>query len=599
MNEKIVHNAVFSSENTLSNSAFSPHSAPARLTNARNLSVSTTCIVAELSNSSDSSNSSESIPPSKSANFYETTNSSEGDTSYSSSESVISYESANSSNLLTTVETRKFQAVPSKTSYQAMLSTFDGAELNTFTPNKAEVKAADINNTESNVADSNVTETIVSNMTNIQAAAPNLDESNEHGIEAFEALFGNDMSDVDIEYEALDELGQVQMSNCTEAADILESKVDPKLLKILLKDQTKAHLNPNADQKSNNIFWATSDYADFGEHYQYHDAIISQSITKAREKFIQPRVMKLKAMQNSRSRNMAEVFTPAWICNEQNNLVDERWFGRTGVFNVPFTKDGKHGWQTVTAPIEFPEGKSWQDYVIDIRLEVSCGEAPYLVSRYDVSSGELISLPERIGLLDRKLRVVSENTTKPKEWFNWAVKAFQSIYAYEWQGDSLLLAREALLLTFYEYFAAKFGKQPHFKWAQVIAEIISWNIWQMDGLKCVIPYSCQASMNVPEFLGLAGSTGLMFLDDLQNEHLSSEKIAGCAGCANNDILAHNGLYCLIKDWFTPVNEQSDVILNDGAGLQHDRTGLQQDNSAQSNGISLGGSIVRFVDVFAG
>ena len=44
------------------------------------------------------------------------------------------------------------------------------------------------------------------------------------------------------------------------------------------------------------------------------------------------------------------------------------------------------------------------------RLEISCGEAPYLVSRYDTVMGETIPISQRIGLLDRKLRVVSENT---------------------------------------------------------------------------------------------------------------------------------------------------------------------------------------------
>ena len=36
-------------------------------------------------------------------------------------------------------------------------------------------------------------------------------------------------------------------------------------------------------------------------------------------------------------------------------------------------------------------------------LEVTCGEAPYLVSRYDVSTGKMIPLEERQGLLDRKM----------------------------------------------------------------------------------------------------------------------------------------------------------------------------------------------------
>ena len=43
------------------------------------------------------------------------------------------------------------------------------------------------------------------------------------------------------------------------------------------------------------------------------------------------------------------------------------------------------------------------------RLEITCGEAPYIASRYDTVSGEPIEIKRRIGILDRKLRVVTEN----------------------------------------------------------------------------------------------------------------------------------------------------------------------------------------------
>ena len=74
--------------------------------------------------------------------------------------------------------------------------------------------------------------------------------------------------------------------------------------------------------------------------------------------------------------------------------------------------------------IEFPDGKCWQGYVDSRRLEITCGEAPYLVSRYDVSTGELIVPPlRRIGILDRKLRVVNENTDTYEEWLRWTIRA--------------------------------------------------------------------------------------------------------------------------------------------------------------------------------
>lgn len=76
------------------------------------------------------------------------------------------------------------------------------------------------------------------------------------------------------------------------------------------------------------------------------------------------------------------------------------------------------------------------------RIEVSCGEAPYLVSRYDTVTGDPIELFSRIGLLDRKLRVVTENASNESEWLKWAYRAYESVYGFEFQGDNLLLARE-------------------------------------------------------------------------------------------------------------------------------------------------------------
>lgn len=56
------------------------------------------------------------------------------------------------------------------------------------------------------------------------------------------------------------------------------------------------------------------------------------------------------------------------------------------------------------------EGKTWKDYVKSKRLEVACGEAPYLVSRYDATTACPIPISHRVGILDRKFRVIDENT---------------------------------------------------------------------------------------------------------------------------------------------------------------------------------------------
>jgi len=262
-----------------------------------------------------------------------------------------------------------------------------------------------------------------------------------------------------------------------ENIDINETEVlkqYPEVLEMLLKDHTTQQ----------NIYWATDSYADRGEGYQFKDAIIADSITGDNGMIIRPRSVKSKDEQTKRSKDMAEVFTPSWVCNAQNNLIDDAWFGKQGVFNA---ESPEHTWKSTTGKIEFPEGKTWKDYVRDTRLEITCGEAPYLVSRYDTVSGMPIELAERIGLLDRKLRVVSENTETTGEFLDWCQEAYKNTYGYEWQGDNLLLAREALLFTFLDYYRAKFEEEPLLKSIQYIAYIISWNVWQMDGLKFCPP----------------------------------------------------------------------------------------------------------------
>lgn len=296
--------------------------------------------------------------------------------------------------------------------------------------------------------------------------------------------------------------------------------ISQEVLETLLRDHTTEQ----------NIFWATHNYEALGSAYDYHSPILPELITGGNGMVIRPRVLKSKAEQTDRAKDMAEVFTPSWVCNAQNNLVDEAWFGRKDVFNVEHTTN--HTWQSNPDKIEFPNGKTWKDYVRATRMEIACGEAPYLVSRYDATTGEPIPMQERIGLLDRKLRVVSENTETSGDWLDWAQIAYMRTYGFEWQGDNLLLAREALLWTFIEYYQAKFGKAPVLKSINYIAYIISWNLWQMDGLKGVVPDSCHSRTEL--------SGGLF---DKQKE-----RIIPCPGCERNDIRSHNGTYCLIRDW---------------------------------------------------
>lgn len=253
--------------------------------------------------------------------------------------------------------------------------------------------------------------------------------------------------------------------------DILE--LDPILLEILLADRTTGE----------NIQWGTNDYDALGDDYADDKPILPHQVTGEFTTLIQPRVSKSKLEQARRQRDKAEVFTPVWVCNKQNNLVDAAWFGRAYVFNIE-TEDS---WQSTTSTVEFPEGKTWQDYVDAPVLEVSCGEAPYLVSRYGAVTGREIPVSERIGLLDRKLRIVAENTRDASEWRTWARRAFEATYGYDLQGDNVLLARENLVLSYGEHLRQAHGEEPSIEELREIATVVSWNIWQMDGLTNGVP----------------------------------------------------------------------------------------------------------------
>ena len=294
-------------------------------------------------------------------------------------------------------------------------------------------------------------------------------------------------------------------------------KLDKRLLKILLLDRTT----------KKNLFWATDIYSSRGDGYNSNDRMSVDAIIKRNGSVIKPRVEKSKKEQSERIKTKAEVFTPSWICNEQNNLIDNAWFESENIFNIETEKD----WIASPEKVTFPDGKTWQDYVKENRLEITCGEAPYLVSRYDAVSGKEIPVRQRIGLLDRKLRIVSENIDDKKSWIEWAKTAFKSVYGFDWQGDNVLLARENLLRTFIDYYADKFDAFPDIDDLIEIATIASWNIWQMDGLKYVIPNSCKTITEI---------TPSLFGDECRE--------VPCEGCIQNDPHKHNGIYSEIMDW---------------------------------------------------
>lgn len=206
---------------------------------------------------------------------------------------------------------------------------------------------------------------------------------------------------------------------------IVEKRIDitgypaVNVLDLLLQDKSA----------KKNIIWATDTYEELGEGFTDKAQMDAATLLR-RPDLIRPRIQKPQEAQAQRTRKKAEVFTPAWLCNRMNNYCDDGWFGRSGVFN---TENAGHTWTVSEGKIEFPKEKSWQRYVDSRRLEITCGEAPYLISRYDVSTGELIVPPmRRTGMLDRKLRVVNENTDTYEEWLKWTLRAFEASYEYEY-----------------------------------------------------------------------------------------------------------------------------------------------------------------------
>ena len=289
------------------------------------------------------------------------------------------------------------------------------------------------------------------------------------------------------------------MSNIDIREDYLLKKV--KLLEILLQDKTTG----------TTILWATDSYEFKGENFAPLAHITSDLVTGKNGSLIQPRAVKSKEEQVLRTRDKAEVFTPLSIVKQMNEACDTK----------RITKN------------------NWQEYVALLKLEITCGEAPYIVSRYDPvsDSNKLVPLEERVGFLDKKLSIVSKYCKTREDWLKWAIIAFQSSYGYEWQGDSLLIARENLLYTFIDYYQAKFQESPSLELQKEIAEIIVWNIFQMDGLKYVIPMSCTSEKVIIK--------GEETLFEKKEDYIVERP---CTGCDKKTAKNHNGIYAQTMDW---------------------------------------------------
>ncbi len=127
-------------------------------------------------------------------------------------------------------------------------------------------------------------------------------------------------------------------------ADISENQLlvsyGEKVCMNLLKDHTTQQ----------NIYWATDSYSDLGDDFAFFAPITLDKITSyvsddgnviTNEKYkelvkenpevkgkyqeiIRPRSVKSREEQTQRAKDKAEVFTPAWICNENIKLLKIR-----------------------------------------------------------------------------------------------------------------------------------------------------------------------------------------------------------------------------------------------------------------------------------
>lgn len=238
-----------------------------------------------------------------------------------------------------------------------------------------------------------------------------------------------------------------------------------------------------------NIIWASSEYERLGDGYEPYDEITVAKIADRHYGTIEPRVVKGVDKQAWRTKSKAEVFTPSWLCEKMVDRMDDAFFG-----NEPeaFDCDGGGGRSDVAARLE--DGKRWRDYVDNRLLEITCGEAPFVCSPYDATTGDFLAVPERIGFLDRKLRVVTAFAADEDEWLKWAYRALESSYGYEYQGDNLLIARINVFNTFADHLLDRWGRRPAEQEARRASLVVSWNFWQMDGLRGCAP----SEWDVPE-----------------------------------------------------------------------------------------------------
>ncbi|HHT7628094.1 restriction endonuclease [Pasteurella multocida] len=251
----------------------------------------------------------------------------------------------------------------------------------------------------------------------------------------------------------------------TLSADISETQIReemPEILDILLLNRSTS----SKWHKTQNIIWANNNYIMLdSELYAPTAQILPELITGKNGQVIMPRALKPTVLQKERTKSKAEVFTPLFMVKKQNDVLEESYLN-----------------------------DDLETYIRRTWLEIACGEAPYIASRYDMDTGDLVATENRVGFLDRKLQRINQETKNRTQWKKLTTLAYQASYGFEWNGDSLLLARENLLYTCRDYYFAKWQENIPYEFFKKIARIISYNLFQMDGINCTLPFEEQKDM---------------------------------------------------------------------------------------------------------
>lgn len=174
---------------------------------------------------------------------------------------------------------------------------------------------------------------------------------------------------------------------------------------------------------------------------------------------VMPRYLKAQKDRKSRTKENAEVFTPYDLVEEMNDSIHKDFQGTR------------------------------EEFIKQKEMEITCGEAPYLTTRYDATTGEEISIEKRTGLLDRKLHCIPgiEDGVDEEKYAEAATEALKAVYGFEWQYDSLFLARRNLLMTTLEHYYDRFKEEPAYEQVLQWATIISYNLIRMDGITLCLP----------------------------------------------------------------------------------------------------------------